>query len=152
VGCLLASSPREVRAPKAARAHHQLYQIPRAKDVACYFPIAASPPDPKPLPGLASRPPRPLPIATSNSTLDTSPLYRDFEGCQDFELQELDRRTESTAEKGARETERDRKRREKLEQLREADEMKFSHSLQFNAVPDWSNHYIAYSNLKKQYV
>jgi hypothetical protein len=24
--------------------------------------------------------------------------------------------------------------------------------LQFNAVPDWSNHYIAYSNLKKQYV
>lgn len=27
--------------------------------------------------------------------------------------------------------------------------MKFSHSLQFNAVPDWSNHYIAYSNLKK---
>ncbi|KAL6705555.1 low-affinity phosphate transporter [Coniothyrium glycines] len=28
--------------------------------------------------------------------------------------------------------------------------MKFSHSLQFNAVPDWSNHYIAYSNLKKQ--
>jgi SPX domain protein involved in polyphosphate accumulation len=27
--------------------------------------------------------------------------------------------------------------------------MKFSHSLQFNAVPDWSSHYIAYSNLKK---
>ncbi|KAL2265358.1 hypothetical protein VTJ83DRAFT_6458 [Remersonia thermophila] len=27
--------------------------------------------------------------------------------------------------------------------------MKFSHSLQFNAVPDWSNHYIAYSALKK---
>ncbi|KAK4251632.1 SPX domain-containing protein [Corynascus novoguineensis] len=27
--------------------------------------------------------------------------------------------------------------------------MKFSHSIQFNAVPDWSNHYIAYSNLKK---
>ncbi|KAI5280588.1 low-affinity phosphate transporter, partial [Ascosphaera aggregata] len=30
-----------------------------------------------------------------------------------------------------------------------ADIMKFSHSLQFNAVPDWSTHYIAYSNLKK---
>jgi hypothetical protein len=29
------------------------------------------------------------------------------------------------------------------------DEMKFSHSIQFNAVPDWSTHYIAYSNLKK---
>lgn len=27
--------------------------------------------------------------------------------------------------------------------------MKFSHSLQFNAVPDWSAFYIAYSNLKK---
>ncbi|KAF2850916.1 hypothetical protein T440DRAFT_449457 [Plenodomus tracheiphilus IPT5] len=50
----------------------------------------------------------------------------------------------------SREGKRERKRREKLEQLREADEMKFSHSLQFNAVPDWSNHYIAYSNLKKQ--
>jgi len=28
-------------------------------------------------------------------------------------------------------------------------EMKFSHSIQFNAVPDWSSHYISYSNLKK---
>ncbi|KAK4957863.1 low-affinity phosphate transporter [Elasticomyces elasticus] len=27
--------------------------------------------------------------------------------------------------------------------------MKFSHSLQFNAVPDWSSNYISYSNLKK---
>ncbi|CAG8475809.1 1684_t:CDS:2 [Dentiscutata heterogama] len=27
--------------------------------------------------------------------------------------------------------------------------MKFSHSLQFNSVPDWAEHYIAYSNLKK---
>lgn len=27
--------------------------------------------------------------------------------------------------------------------------MKFAHSLQFNAVPEWSEHYIAYSNLKK---
>ncbi|KAI9666910.1 MAG: low-affinity phosphate transporter [Alyxoria varia] len=27
--------------------------------------------------------------------------------------------------------------------------MKFSHSIQFNAVPDWSSQYIAYSNLKK---
>jgi hypothetical protein len=30
--------------------------------------------------------------------------------------------------------------------------MKFSHSIQFNAVPDWSTHYISYSNLKKLYV
>ncbi|KAI6714666.1 hypothetical protein JHW43_002747, partial [Diplocarpon mali] len=41
------------------------------------------------------------------------------------------------------------KRQEKLRRLDEADEMKFSHSIQFNAVPDWSSHYIAYSNLKK---
>lgn len=27
--------------------------------------------------------------------------------------------------------------------------MKFSHSIQFNAVTEWSSHYIAYSNLKK---
>ncbi|KAF8420124.1 SPX domain-containing protein [Tirmania nivea] len=27
--------------------------------------------------------------------------------------------------------------------------MKFSHSIQFNAVPDWSSHYLAYSSLKK---
>ncbi|KAG0052328.1 low-affinity phosphate transporter [Gryganskiella cystojenkinii] len=27
--------------------------------------------------------------------------------------------------------------------------VKFSHSLQFNAVPDWANEYIAYTNLKK---
>jgi phosphate transporter len=45
--------------------------------------------------------------------------------------------------------EREAKRAEKIRQLEEADEMKFSHSIQFNAVPDWSSHYIAYSNLKK---
>jgi phosphate transporter len=88
---------------------------------------------------------------TSPSTLDHSGDHRDVESTQAFELQELDRHT-YTPKKGTRESKRDRKRREKLEQLREADEMKFSHSLQFNAVPDWSNHYIAYSNLKKQYV
>jgi hypothetical protein len=93
------------------------------------------------------------PSTTSNSILDTSSPYRDFEtGQNNFELQELDKRTTDTEKKGAKESKRDRKRREKLEQLRKADEMKFSHSLQFNAVPDWSNHYIAYSNLKKQYV
>ncbi|KAH8811562.1 SPX domain-containing protein [Xylogone sp. PMI_703] len=44
---------------------------------------------------------------------------------------------------------KEEKRAEKLRNIEEADEMKFSHSIQFNAVPDWSNHYIAYSNLKK---
>jgi hypothetical protein len=41
------------------------------------------------------------------------------------------------------------KRLHKLERLAEQEEMKFSHSIQFNAVPDWSSNYIAYSNLKK---
>ncbi|KAI9737291.1 MAG: low-affinity phosphate transporter [Claussenomyces sp. TS43310] len=42
-----------------------------------------------------------------------------------------------------------RRKAEKIKRLDEEDEMKFSHSIQFNAVPDWSSHYIAYSNLKK---
>lgn len=54
-----------------------------------------------------------------------------------------------------RNTIQDRQRRQqekralKRQWLETQDEMKFSHSLQFNAVPDWSSHYIAYSNLKK---
>lgn len=47
------------------------------------------------------------------------------------------------------ENRRQEKRNRKLEWLESRDEMKFSHSIQFNAVPDWSSHYIAYSNLKK---
>ncbi|USP81304.1 hypothetical protein yc1106_08578 [Curvularia clavata] len=74
-------------------------------------------------------------------TVDSLPSpYRDGAPDQAFELQVLD----STPH-----TKRQHKRAQKLQQLREADDMKFSHSLQFNAVPDWSNHYIAYSNLKK---
>lgn len=48
-----------------------------------------------------------------------------------------------------REKKREEKKREKRRELDEAFEMKFSHSIQFNAVPDWSGEYIAYSNLKK---
>lgn len=52
-----------------------------------------------------------------------------------------------------RQQERDKQRLEKLERAfvgADADDaMKFSHSIQFNAVPDWSNQYVAYSNLKK---
>lgn len=44
---------------------------------------------------------------------------------------------------------RDQKRERKLHRLLENEEMKFSHSIQFNSVPDWSSHYISYSNLKK---
>lgn len=61
----------------------------------------------------------------------------DYAGIQDLQ--------EKTAQRNA-------KRAEKLRSLDEKDEMKFSHSIQFNAVPDWSSHYIAYSNLKKLYV
>ena len=49
----------------------------------------------------------------------------------------------------AQEARRLAKRAEKLARREEEFEMKFSHSIQFNAVPDWSSHYIAYSNLKK---
>lgn len=71
---------------------------------------------------------------------------------QAFELLEL---PEASLDAGAngdvdpREARRARQREEKLARLQAEDEMKFSHSIQFNAVPDWSSHYIAYSNLKK---
>lgn len=89
-------------------------------------------------------------------------LSRPFRDDQAFELHDLNTTastatattttTTTTAATATATAARAQRRRLKLERLREADEMKFSHSLQFNAVPDWSNHYIAYSNLKKQYV
>ena len=52
-----------------------------------------------------------------------------------------------------RQQEKDHQRKEKLGRAfvsaNADEEMKFSHSIQFNAVPDWSNQYIAYNNLKK---
>lgn len=48
-----------------------------------------------------------------------------------------------------REARRSRKRERKLHEILEREAMKFSHSVQFNAVPDWSSNYISYSNLKK---
>lgn len=44
---------------------------------------------------------------------------------------------------------KEEKKARKRRWLEAQDDMKFSHSIQFNAVPDWSTHYIAYSNLKK---
>ncbi|KFY35588.1 hypothetical protein V494_05785 [Pseudogymnoascus sp. VKM F-4513 (FW-928)] len=58
-------------------------------------------------------------------------------------------RDQTTDDFEAREARRLAKRVEKLARREEEFEMKFSHSIQFNAVPDWSSHYIAYSNLKK---
>ena len=91
------------------------------------------------------------PTTFTTTTLEIFSPYRDAATPQAFELQPLENPA-GKEQRGARERKKEQTRREKLEQLREADEMKFSHSLQFNAVPDWSNHYIAYSNLKKQYV
>jgi SPX domain len=50
------------------------------------------------------------------------------------------------------EAQREKKLNLKLQELADREEMKFSHSIQFNAVPDWSSNYISYSNLKKLYV
>jgi hypothetical protein len=52
----------------------------------------------------------------------------------------------------SREARRKEKWNHKLKELADREEMKFSHSIQFNAVPDWSSNYISYSNLKKLYV
>lgn len=46
-------------------------------------------------------------------------------------------------------TDRRLKSRQKYRELLRREAMKFSHSIQFNAVPEWTSHYINYSNLKK---
>jgi hypothetical protein len=57
-----------------------------------------------------------------------------------------DKQAQANEAKHAR---RRQKREVKKRWLEERDEMKFSHSIQFNAVPDWTSHYLAYSTLKK---
>ncbi|SLM36662.1 spx domain-containing protein, partial [Lasallia pustulata] len=60
------------------------------------------------------------------------------------------KRGSQTAPRDFRAARRLQKRIATLDRLAdEVDDMKFSHSIQFNAVPDWSSHYISYSNLKK---
>jgi phosphate transporter len=85
-------------------------------------------------------------LARGGSTL--TPRQHQLTDFEEYELADYagiqDRR-----QRDPRYFEREAKRTEKICQLDEADEMKFSHSIQFNAVPDWSSHYIAYSNLKK---
>ncbi|KAK4204818.1 putative transporter [Triangularia verruculosa] len=73
---------------------------------------------------------------------------------EEYELVEYtagDKQREREYDEKARERQRryNVRRAEKRRWLELKDEMKFSHSIQFNAVPDWSNHYIAYSTLKK---
>jgi phosphate transporter len=69
-------------------------------------------------------------------------------GTEEYELVTLEKKDDQQTREQLRKLKRDEKRR----WLDEQDDMKFSHSIQFNAVPDWSSHYIAYSNLKKMYV
>lgn len=87
------------------------------------------------------------PLSPSRTTNDPS----DGLSTDQIELQDLSAPTATAAETAAAEAQEklDVKRAAKRRWLEEQDEMKFSHSIQFNAVPDWSNHYIAYSNLKK---
>ena len=72
-------------------------------------------------------------------------------GCEYMiELQHLAVRHDlGSHDREEREYKREEKWRRKLQRVVQEEEMKFSHSIQFNAVPDWSSHYIGYSNLKK---
>lgn len=51
-----------------------------------------------------------------------------------------------------REAARREKSQQKYRQILKREAMKFSHSVQFNSVPEWTSHYINYSNLKKLWV
>lgn len=70
-----------------------------------------------------------------------------------IELEDLTGREKAGSGTGKTRAGREARRKEKwdrkLRELVEREEMKFSHSIQFNAVPDWSSNYISYSNLKK---
>ncbi|KAM5348572.1 hypothetical protein ACJ41O_008396 [Fusarium nematophilum] len=91
------------------------------------------------------------PAPAPQSSSDNSPSLPPQPGCDNEEQFELVDYPPIQARRDAadRESRRRAKREEKRRWLEERDEMKFSHSIQFNAVPDWSSHYIAYSNLKK---
>jgi len=71
-----------------------------------------------------------------------------FANSEEYELEDYIK-VRAIANSTSQEVQRQEKRAAKLRALDEVDNMKFSHSIQFNAVPDWSSHYIAYSNLKK---
>lgn len=82
------------------------------------------------------------------------PFARDQPLIPDLEQYELTdyKRIQEGRDLESRAAKRAERRADKVQRLDEADNMKFSHSIQFNAVPDWSSHYIAYSNLKKLFV
>ncbi|KAH8125414.1 hypothetical protein LI328DRAFT_146646 [Trichoderma asperelloides] len=81
-------------------------------------------------------------------TPDLIPPVRPHDSDNSYELSDY---KEIAGRKATEDRERRRQEKRALKRhwLETRDEMKFSHSIQFNAVPDWSSHYIAYSNLKK---
>ncbi|CAG9956159.1 unnamed protein product [Clonostachys rosea f. rosea IK726] len=81
-------------------------------------------------------------------SIDDPPLVALDGDAEQFELADYSDIAARQADEKRRERQEE-KRAQKRAWLEEQDEMKFSHSIQFNAVPDWSSHYIAYSNLKK---
>ena len=83
------------------------------------------------------------------SSDDPLPPLGDEEAYELVEYPDADARKAARKETDKAEERRQEKRARKRQWLEQQDEMKFSHSIQFNAVPDWSSHYIAYSKLKK---
>lgn len=68
--------------------------------------------------------------------------------CEEYELSELES-TRCDSENCAKYRATKAQQADNIPPIDEFDDMKFSHSIQFNAVPDWSCYYISYSNLKK---
>ena len=66
-----------------------------------------------------------------------------------IELRQLVPQEKDSCQDKYRSEGRQQKSERKFRELQEEEIMKFSHSVQFNAVPEWSSHYISYSNLKK---
>jgi hypothetical protein len=87
--------------------------------------------------------------AVGPATLESSRSGAEKSRERDIELQPLWYKDYEEKKQDTREERRVAKSREKFRELETREAMKFSHSVQFNAVPEWSSHYINYSNLKK---
>ncbi len=92
------------------------------------------------------------PLSVINSALSVlgggGPLARDT-STSDVELDDLAGREKQRASRLKQQRTAIARERKVKRLQQEEEDMKFSHSVQFNAVPDWSSHYISYSNLKK---
>lgn len=87
-------------------------------------------------------------VYDSPSPPGLTPFGSDDEALEQYELGDYVE-IQARKDRQDREVRKRAKRDEKVRRLDALDEMKFSHSIQFNAVPDWSSQYLAYSNLKK---